>query len=441
MKAHSEMDKSTSAWSFDFKTGSPLRGRGLGRARDERSGARLFFVAAENCIFAAKRGAKKRAPLQIFWRPRPEPPQNLKPPARMRSINGRPRHRPSNAELYVHMLQNVSLLQPLCARLACLALVLLFTAAAAHAQTTSTLAGDVRDANGAAVTGATVTAKNLETGRVNTAASDEEGRYTFAGLPVGPYEVRAGKTDFKEFVSDRVTLTVNETATLDILMQPAGVGAEVTVTDEAALVNTQTPELSFLVGERAMRELPLNGRNYTDLALLQPGVVAYPHRDTGSVVAHGLGMSINGQDPRSNVYLLDGTLQNDFTNGPAGSAASTVLGIEAIREFRVEANAYGAEFGRNAGGQINAISKSGTNDYHGSLYLFHRNDNLDARNFFDGGRKPEFKRNQFGGSIGGPIKREKTFFFFGYESLREALGRTINTTVPDMDAQIGRAHV
>src|SRR6185503_911447 len=118
-----------------------------------------------------------------------------------------------------------------------------------------------------------------------------------------------------------------------------------------------------------------------------------------SVVAHGLGASINGQDPRSNVYLLDGTTQNDFTNGPAGSAASTVLGVEAIREFRVEVNSYSAEFGRNSGGQINAISKSGTNQLHGSLYWFHRNDNLDARNFFDGAKKPEFKRNQFGGSV------------------------------------------
>src|SRR6185295_9938546 len=144
-----------------------------------------------------------------------------------------------------------------------------------------------------------------------------------------------------------------------------------------------------------------------------------------------------GQDPRSNVYLLDGTPQNDFTNGPAGSAASTVLGVETIREFRVEANSYGAEFGRNSGGQINVVSKSGTNNYHGSLYLFHRNDNLDARNFFDGARKPEFKRNQFGGSIGGPIKEQKTFFFVGYESLRENLGQTIRTVVPDLNARNG----
>jgi hypothetical protein len=186
-----------------------------------------------------------------------------------------------------------------------------------------------------------------------------------------------------------------------------------------------------------MRELPLNGRNYTDLALLQPGVVAFPHRDGGSVVAHGLGVSINGQDPRSNVYLIDGTPQNDFTNGPGGSAAGTALGVEAIREFRVEVNNYSAEFGRNAGGQINALTKSGSNEWHGSLYHFLRNDNFDARNFFDPAKRPEFKRNQFGGSLGGPIRKDKDFFFFTYEGLRDRLGRTVVTQVPDDNARQG----
>jgi len=336
------------------------------------------------------------------------------------------------------MLQNVSALPRLASRLACFALLLLLLSAApASAQTTSTLAGDVKDSNGAVIPGVVVTARSLETGRTSTATSDEEGRYVFAGLPVGPYEVRAGKTSFKNYVYERITLTVGEAATLDIRMEVTGLDEQVNVTDEAALVNTQTPELSFLVGERSMRELPLNGRNYTDLALLQPGVVAYPHRDTGSVVAHGVGASINGQDPRSNVYLLDGTPQNDFTNGPSGSAAGTSLGLETIREFRVETNAYSAEYGRNFGGQINAVSKSGTNAFHGSLYEFHRNDNLDARNFFDGARKPEFRRNQFGGSFGGPLRRDKLFFFGGYESLRENLGRTLLTATPDLDAREG----
>jgi len=322
------------------------------------------------------------------------------------------------------------------------ALVLLCLAAVARAQTTtSTLNGDVRDPQGAVVQGVEVTARHLDTGFTRTTASDAEGHYVFPGLPLGTFEVRASKSGFKQYVYERISLTVGETATLDISMEVAALEDQsVTVTDDTALVNTQTPELSYLVGERAIEQLPLNGRNYTDLALLQPGVIAYPHRDGGSVVAHGLGASINGQDPRSNVYLLDGTPQNDFTNGPAGSAAGTVLGIETIREFRVETNAYSAEYGRNSGGQINAVSKSGTNQFHGSLYAFHRNDNLDAANFFDnasGQPKPEFRRNQYGASIGGPVRTDRLFFFGAYEALREDLGRTIQTVVPDERARRG----
>jgi hypothetical protein len=329
---------------------------------------------------------------------------------------------------------------PFCLKAVCLAFIFLClanTSALAQA-TTSALTGDVKDPAGAVIQGATVTAENIDTRLTFTTTTDAEGRYVFPGLPVGVYKVRATQRGFVTYIFERINLTVGETASLDIEMRVQGIEeAPITITDEAALVNTQTQELSYLVGERAIKELPLNGRNYTDLALLQPGVIPYPHRDGGSVVAHGLAMSINGQDPRSNVYLLDGTTQNDITNAPAGSAAGTALGIETIREFRVETNAYSAEYGRNSGGQINAISKSGTNAFHGSLYEFHRNDNLDARNFFDPAKKPEFKRNQFGGSIGGPIKQDTLFFFFGYESLRENLGRTVRTIVPDLDAREG----
>ncbi|HEX6731995.1 MAG TPA: TonB-dependent receptor, partial [Pyrinomonadaceae bacterium] len=281
------------------------------------------------------------------------------------------------------------------------------------------------------------TAKEVETGVTRATTSGAEGRFVFPGLPVGVYELRAELAGFEPLVRPNVRLTVNDTLDISLVLKVSGLSANVTVESGETPVNTQSAELSYLVSERLIRDLPLNGRNYTDLALLQPGVIAYSHRDGGSVVAHGLGTSINGQDPRSNVYLLDGTPQNDFTNGPAGSAAGTALGVETIREFRVEANSYGAEFGRNYGGQINAVSKSGTNSYHGSLYEFHRNDNLDARNFFDGQRKPEFKRNQFGGSFGGPVHTDRTFFFFGYESLRENLGQTIRTVVPDLNARNG----
>lgn len=308
----------------------------------------------------------------------------------------------------------------------------------AFAQTTSTINGIVKDQSGAIVVGATVIAKQRETGLGRTVVTDKEGRYVFPEMRVGEYQVSAERSGFIKDVRD-LSLALGDTATIDLTLYVGTVNIEPDFIIATTDVNTGTQELSFLVGERAIRELPLNGRNYTDLAFLQPGVVAYPHRDGGSAVAHGTAASINGQDPRSNVYLLDGTLQNDITNGPAGSAAGTALGTESIREFRVETNSYSAEFGRNSGGQINAISKSGGNSFHGSLYEFHRNDNLDARNFFDREPlgKPEFKRNQFGGTLGGPVKTDRTFFFGSYEGLRERLGRTINTFVPDANARQG----
>lgn len=315
--------------------------------------------------------------------------------------------------------------------------ILCLVAVAVAQNTTSTITGDIKDATGALLSGVQVTARQTGTGLTRSTVSTEDGRFVFPGLPLGDYEITAEHNGFQRLTHKNVNLTVGETLSIHLTMIVADLTAAVEVWGGEALVNTQSQELSYLVGERAIKELPLNGRNYTDLTSLQPGVIPYPNRDGGSVVAHGLGMSINGQDPRSNVYLLDGTTQNDFTNGPAGSAAGTSLGLETIREFRVETNAYSAEYGRNSGGQINIISKSGTNEFSGSLYYFHRNDNFDARNFFDSARKPEFKRNQFGASTGGPILRDKLFFFAGYEGLRENLGRTISTVVPDDNARLG----
>ena len=307
----------------------------------------------------------------------------------------------------------------------------------AGAQTTATISGTVQGQDGYVLPGVTVTVTNEGTGLARTAVAGQEGRYVIAALPPGRYELRAELAGFKPHTRAGIELTISETLAINITLL---VGA-LEITDEVVgitpLVNTASSELSYLVGAAAIEQLPLNGRNYTDLALLQPGVLAFPHRDGGSVVAHGLGISINGQDPRSNVYLLDGTVQNDFTNGPAGSAAGTALGMETIREFRVQANAYSAEFGRNSGGQVNILTKSGTNQLAGSAFEFHRNEAMDARNFFDAGDKPDFHRNQFGGTMGGPISPNRAFFFFGYESLIERLGRTISTVVPDDNARLG----
>jgi len=307
----------------------------------------------------------------------------------------------------------------------------------ASAQTTGTIAGTLNDASGGVLAGVSVAARHVETGLTRTAVSTEDGRFVITMLPVGPYEISAECSGFKPLTLRGMTLTVNQTVVVHLTMEVGAITEQITVVGEPTSVNTRSSELSYLVDAQTIEQLPLNGRNYTDLALLQPGVTPFPHRDGGSVVAHGLAMSVNGQDPRSNVYLLDGTLQNDFTNGPAGSAAGTTLGMETIREFRVESNAYQAEFGRNFGGQINVLTKSGTNHLRGSAFEFHRNDALDARNYFDTGSKPDFRRNQFGATLGGPLQTDRTFFFFGYEALVERLGRTISTVVPDDNARAG----
>ncbi len=307
----------------------------------------------------------------------------------------------------------------------------------AAAQTSATMAGRVLDASGGVLPGATITARHRERSIERVAISDGDGRYVLAGLPVGSYEVRAELSGFNPMVREGVTLTVGHALSVDFTLEVGGFAQALTVVGDASTVNTRTGELSYLVDERTIEQLPLNGRNYTDLAFLQPGVTPYPFRDGGSVVAHGLGMSVNGQDPRANVYLLDGTLLNDMTNGPAGSAAGTALGTETVQEFRVETNAYGAEFGRMSGGQINVITKSGSNAMRGTAYEFHRNDALDARNYFDTGEKPDFTRNQFGVTLGGPLQRDRLFYFAGYEGLRENLGKTITSAVPDLPARQG----
>ena len=316
------------------------------------------------------------------------------------------------------------------------ALIFFIGTSSASAQTGATLSGVVQDSSAGALPGVRISARHVETGLVRQATSGQDGRFTFGNLQPGTYEVRSELSGFRPLVRTGIDLTVGENATL-VLTLEVGATAEVTVSAGAQMVNTRSSELSYLVDQRTMANIPVNGRNYTDLMSLLPAVTPFPHRDNGSVVAHGLAMSVNGMDPRSNAYLLDGTLLNDFTNSPAGSAAGTALGMDTVQEFRVESNTYSAQFGRNVGGQINAITKSGTNRLSGSAFEFHRNDALDAKSYFDVGDKPDFTRNQFGGTVGGALRQDRLFFFAGYEALLETLGRTIVTTVPDDNARLG----
>jgi Carboxypeptidase regulatory-like domain/TonB dependent receptor len=300
---------------------------------------------------------------------------------------------------------------------------------------TATILGAVRDSTGAVLPGAGINAKNLETGLTRTSVSAEDGSYRLLALPVGAYEVRVELPGFRTEVRTGLTLTVSQEAVVNFALQVGAVEQTVAVTAEAPLVNTTSGALGGLVDERKVADLPLNGRNFIDLTLLQPGITQ--HRNLG-VAASTVGMwfSSNGAPLRSNNYLLDGAILTNLTNGTSASQDGSTLGIEGIREYRVITNSFSAEYGMTMGSQVTMVTKGGTNTLHGSLFEYFRNSALDARNFFDyktaasSRRLPAFTRNQFGGSVGGPIKKDKTFFFGVYEGLRQRFGvTTISNTI------------
>lgn len=318
------------------------------------------------------------------------------------------------------------------------AFVVLSLAALTWAQvSTGTISGVVRDETGGVIPGVAVRLVNLETGITRTLTTDDQGRYSAPNLNVGAYEVRAEITGFRAQVRRGIDLTVGRQAVVDFAMQVGSVAESVEVTGEAPLVETTTSSLSNLVDDKTIRDLPLNGRSYDQLALLQTGVVSYT---LGSSRGFGYGagtrMSVAGGRSYSNAFLLDGTDINDHANSTPGGAAGTNLGVDAIREFKIVTNSFAAEYGRATGAVVSAVTKTGTNQLHGTAFEFHRNDDLDARNFFDPG-VPPFVRNQFGGVLGGPIMKDKTFFIGAYEGLRQRKGNTKRVTVPTLAARNG----
>jgi hypothetical protein len=301
---------------------------------------------------------------------------------------------------------------------------------------TATILGVVKDSSGAVVPDTTLTARNVETGQTRTAASAGDGSYRFSALPVGGYEIRAEHAGFQTAVRSGLTLAVGQEAVINFTLEVGAVTQTVAVTAEAPLVNTTSGSLGALVGEQKVADLPLNGRNYIDLTMLQPGISQGPTSGApGTLVEFGKWFSSNGAPLRSNNYLLDGAQMLGPYGGSSASTSGNTLGVEGIREYRVVTNSFPAEYGMTMGSQMVIVSKGGTNTFHGSLFEYLRNSALDARNFFDyqtpitPRRLPAFTRNNFGGSIGGPIKKDKTFFFAVYEGLRERLGITTNLTV------------
>jgi hypothetical protein len=311
-----------------------------------------------------------------------------------------------------------------------------------NAQATGTITGTVTDASGAAIPEAAVQAKNAATGLVQNTTTDAAGRYTIPQLAVGGYNVQAAKMGFSTENRPGITLTVGAQPIVDFQLAVGQQQQTVTVESSVTQVETQTTAVGALVENKQVEDLPLNGRNYTQLLVLAPGVTQIPLGAAGAgstFYGNGQKYTIAGSRPSGQPYLLDDQdMVNFWNNGPGTGGLGTALGVEAIGEFQTLTNTYSPQFGGN-GAVINASSKSGGNAFHGSLYEYFRNNVLESRNFFDNtilpgattSKPPDFRRNQYGGSVGGPIKKDKLFFFANYEGLRQTQVISNIVVVPD----------
>jgi hypothetical protein len=302
----------------------------------------------------------------------------------------------------------------------------------------ATLTGTAKDATGGVMPGVTITVRNQGTNEVRTAVSSADGVYRLTNLPRGTYEVKAELDGFKTFAQSDVLLTVGETVRVDFNLEVGSLAEVVTVRSQAALVNLEEGRISNLVDEKRVNELPLNGRNVFQLLELQPGAVANPGTVVLGGAAGGNTAFVNGQRNRANNFLLDGTDNNDqFTAGRVAVNPN----VDMVQEFRVLANNFSAEFGRNSASVVNVVTKSGTNRIHGTVYEFLRNDAFDARTVFATTKDP-LRFNQFGATTGGPLRRDRTFFFASYEGARITRGTTQVRTVetPEFRQLVAQQH-
>ncbi len=311
--------------------------------------------------------------------------------------------------------------------------LVLLTAGALLAQSElATLTGIVTDPSGGVLANVDITVANEATNLTTTAKTNDTGRYFAPSLKPGVYTVTASFAGFKKYVNSGVILQVNDTARLDITLTVGAVTEEITVTASAPLLQTETSDRGAVIDQRKIIELPLNGRDYNQLATLSPGVLL-PTPRLQSIGFKGV-FNVNGNRAFQNAFQLDGVDNTSYSNSFRGGNTQVVQpSIEALQEFKIQTNAYSAEFGRSSGALINAVIKSGTNNLHGSAYEFHRNDNFDATNFFankTSSPEPFRLRNQFGGTLGGPIIKNKTFLFGDYEALRDRTGTVRLSSVP-----------
>src|SRR5271157_2799038 len=318
-------------------------------------------------------------------------------------------------------------------------------APAARAQVSASIKGNITDPSGAPVPSATVRARNLETGAVRNTITDGEGGYLILALPVGDYEVRVAKSGFQDALRAGLHLVIAEEANVDLRLQVSGVTSAISVVGDAPMVSATTSDISGLVGEQAVKNLPLNGRSYDLLLPLNPGIVNFTSQKTGgtgiSNSSTGNNFAVAGNRPQQNLFLLNGVEYTGAAenNMQPGGTSGLLLGVDAVREFNVQRDSYGAEFGKRPGGQVILVTQSGSNEWHGAVYEFLRNNALDAPNYFDQGSAPPFQRNQFGASFGGPIQKGKTFFFANYEGFRQNLHQTSVAFVPDLQSRADAA--
>jgi hypothetical protein len=317
---------------------------------------------------------------------------------------------------------------------------ILATALPASAQVAAAISGTVEDASGGVVSEATVTVKNLETGATRSTTTDDSGTFRLLGLSLGPQEVRAEKQGFKATVRTGINLEVGQEVALSMRLELGDVVQQIVVSEEAPIVNTTTASVSGMVGEREVKDLPLNGRSFDNLITLNPGTINYSAlKSAQTSTSNGNTFSVAGRRTNENIVLFNGieyTGSSQLAITPGG-VSGELLGIDAIREFNVLTDTYSAEYGKRAGAQVSVVTQSGSNMLHGSAYEFLRNSDLDARSYFAQGSNPPFRQNQFGAAAGGPLKKDKAFLFGNYEGFRQALSVSSVAVVPDQQARQG----
>jgi predicted heme/steroid binding protein len=315
-----------------------------------------------------------------------------------------------------------------------LAMVTLAPLSLSAQQITGNIRGTITDPSGAVVAGARITAQQTETALTRTTETDRSGSYVLLELPIGHYRIQVSAQGFETYVQDGIVLNVNETASISARLAVGSEKQQVLVRADAALIEPTVTSLGKVVEQQELEDLPLNGRNFSQLGLLQPGVVPLTPgiAEAGGSLRNGQAYAVNGQRPESNNFLIDGA--NNFNGVDGGFVLKPP--VDAISEFRILTHNANAEFGNALGSTTNIITRSGTNHWHGALWEFFRNDALDANNYFAQTKEP-LKQNQFGATTGGPIRKDKTFFFAYYEGFRNRQGETALTTVPSVKQRGG----